>query len=88
MVQHGDLRQSREADCPPTSVEDVALSMFWCSGMVHMTRYLKYRVIAPCSKLNSAAAAITTIVNQTIQCVRGRNGRFIGAQRLDLTGFF
>jgi hypothetical protein len=41
--------------------------------------YLKYRVIAPCSKLNSAAIAITTIVNHTIQCVRGRNGRFIGS---------
>ncbi len=26
MVQHGDLWQSREADCPPTSVEGVALS--------------------------------------------------------------
>jgi hypothetical protein len=27
MVQHGDLWQSGEADCPPTSVEGVALTI-------------------------------------------------------------
>src|ERR1700733_6230343 len=41
--------------------------------------HLKYRVSAPCSKHKSAAIAITTSVNHTIQCLRGLNGRFIGS---------